>query len=75
MRRQAFACEFTGSDAMRWRMSAVLTGDRGMGLILVVAFVRDDEDDMTTYQGASRVQIEISTRHGGLEAEQHQLLA
>jgi hypothetical protein len=24
-----------------------------MGLILVVAFVRDDEDDMTTYQGAA----------------------
>ncbi len=45
-----------------------------MGLILIVAFVRDDEGDMTTYQGASRVQIEISTRHGALEAAQHRYL-
>jgi putative sigma-54 modulation protein len=44
-----------------------------LGFILVVAFVREDEDDKTTYK-EHWVHIEISTRHGELDPEQHRYI-
>jgi len=44
-----------------------------LGFILVVAFVREDEDDKTTYKELW-VHIEIATRHGELDPEQHRYI-
>jgi putative sigma-54 modulation protein len=44
-----------------------------LGFILVVAFVREHEDDKTTYK-EFWVHIEISTRHGELDPEQHRYI-
>jgi putative sigma-54 modulation protein len=54
---------------VRWSLDQ----EARLGFILVVAFVREDEDDKTTNKEIW-VHIEIAIRHGELEPEQHRYI-